>query len=125
MAGQNHLRSRRVPFHFAWLDQPAWKLSGSVPRAGRGSQRRIALPGEVGLFRIRRDPAIIERHQTGQERMLELSRSECRRRTLVRAILSGIAEGRERKRNYQAKRAPGNQIGRKPRAAHAAWPRWH
>src|SRR6266700_5148401 len=77
MAGQNHLRSRRVPFHFAWLDQPAWKLSGSVPRAGCGSQRRIALPGEVGLFRIRCDPAVIERHQTGQERMLELPRSEC------------------------------------------------
>src|SRR5438552_5238902 len=110
MAGQNRLRPRRVPLHFARLDQPAWKLSGSVPGAGRRSQRRIALPGEVGLLRIRHDAAVIGRHQAGQKRMLELPRSERSRRTLLRAVLSRIAEGCERERNHQANRAHGNKV---------------
>src|SRR2546429_6508552 len=111
MAGQNYLRPRRVPLHFARLDEPAWKLSGGVPRTGRRSQRRIALPGKVGLFRIRRESTLICRHQTGQEWMLELPRSERSRRTLLRTVLSRIAEGCERERNHQANRTPGNQIG--------------
>src|ERR1700741_4313442 len=110
MAGQDRVRSRRVSLHFAWLDQPTWKLSGIIPGPGRGSQRRIALPREVGVFRIRHDPTVIRRHETGQKWMLDLPRSERGCRTFVRAVLSGIAEGRQRKRNHQAKRRPGNEI---------------
>src|SRR6266849_6119312 len=43
--------------------------------------------------------------------MLELSRSACGRRAFVRAVLSGIAEGGERKGSHQTKRALGNQVG--------------